>query len=315
MAQSNNRRTPSGKSGATSKGVQPKAGQPKTPQPKTAAAKGSPAAKKPAAGRQSVAAARRSSNGNNRTQLIIGAIAVVVIIAIIIFGLVLNKKQTAVQGEGYGASTQSVATVAEGVVTVAKPGATPGKTIDVFEDALCPICSEFERQFGQQMNQAIDQGDLAVNYHMLNFLNPRSFSGDYSTRAAAALLCVAQEGGTQPGLYLDYHSALFSTDNQPAEGGSADLTNEQLAELATTTGAPASAASCITRRDEHRRSRRGGRRIVGGAAGRHRPDRHPDGAVQRRPGQHHRRLAEHAARPVNGRWNGAGGRLGRGAAA
>jgi protein-disulfide isomerase len=251
VAQSNNRRTPSGKSGATSKGVQPKAGQPKspqptTPQPKPAAAKGSPAVKKPAAGRQSVAAARRSSSGNNRTQLIIGAIAVVVIIAIIIFGLVLNKKETAVQGEGYGASTQSVATVANGVVTVAKPGATPGKTIDVFEDALCPICSEFERQFGQQMNQAVDQGDLAVNYHMLNFLNPRSFSGDYSTRAAAALLCVAEEGGTQPGLYLNYHSALFSTDNQPAEGGSADLTNEQLAQLATTTGAPTSAASCIT---------------------------------------------------------------------
>ena len=74
---------------------------------------------------------------------------------------------------------------------------------------------------------------------MLNFLNPRSFSGDYSTRAAAALLCVAQEGGTQPGLYLAYHSALFATDNQPAESGTADLTNEQLAELATSIGAPA----------------------------------------------------------------------------
>ena len=189
---------------------------------------------------------------------------------------------------------------------MAKPGATPGKTIDVFEDALCPICAEFERQFGQQINQAVDQGDLAVNYHMLNFLNPRSFSGDYSTRAAAALLCVAEEGGTQPGLYLNYHSALFSTDNQPAEGGSADLTNEQLAELATTTGAPTSAASCITAGTNIAAADCGGRRLIGSAAGRHRPDRHPDRALQRRARQHHRRLAEHSARPVGGNAPGAG---------
>ena len=62
------------------------------------------------AGRQSVAAARKSTGGSNRTQLIIGGIAVLVIGAIIVFGLVLNKQQTAVQAEGYGASTQSVAT-------------------------------------------------------------------------------------------------------------------------------------------------------------------------------------------------------------
>lgn len=249
MAQSNNKRNQQGKSGsgATGKGAQPKAANPKaTPAQagKGAAGKGAPPRK--ATGRESVAAARRSSSGNNRTQLIIGAVAVVVIIAIIIFGLVLNKKETAIQGEGYGPSTQSVATASDGVVTVMKAGATPGITIDVFEDALCPICSEFESQFGQQMNQAIDEGKLAVNYHMLNFLNPRSFSGDYSTRAAAALLCVAQEGGSQPGLYLGLHSTLFSTGTQPVEGGTSDLSNEQLAALATTAGAPAAAAECIT---------------------------------------------------------------------
>ena len=95
------------------------------------------------------------------------------------------------------------------------------------------------------MNQAVDQGDLAVNYHMLNFLNPPVVLRDYSTRAAAALLCVAKEGGTQPGLYLNYHSALFSPDNQPAEGGSADLTNEQLA-ACDLVGRSAAAAPCIS---------------------------------------------------------------------
>ncbi len=200
---------------------------------------------KSAGSRQSVAAARQLSAGQNRTQLIIGGVAIVVIVAIIVVGLVLNKKESAVQSEGYGASTQSVATTANGIVTVSKPGSTPAVTIDLYEDALCPVCAEFERQFGQQINKAVDEGTLAVNVHLLDFLNPQSFSRDYSTRAAAASLCVAQEDGSTPGAYLGFHSALFASETQPQEGSSGDLTDQQLADLASTSGAPA-AAECIT---------------------------------------------------------------------
>jgi len=204
-----------------------------------------PAGKTPA-GRQSVAAARGSSS-NNRTQLIIGVVAVAVIAIIVIGGVIFTQQQSKVQGEGYGASTQSVASAnADGVVNVIKPGAQPKVTIDIFEDALCPICAQFEKQFGQQINQAVDEGTLAVNYHMLTFLDPKSFTGTYSTRAAASLLCVAQKDGTQPGVYLGFHSALFNPDTQPAESGTEDLSNEQLAALATSNGASAEAATCIT---------------------------------------------------------------------
>ena len=212
-----------------------------------------PTASKPKGGKQqsisrkSVAQAR-TSNTNNRTQLIIGAVAIVVIAAIIIIGIVMNQKATAVQNAGYGASTKSVATEAGGVVTVSNPtaaGASP-KVIDLYEDALCPVCAEFEAQFGQQINQAVDEGKLTVNVHMLTFLDPRSFSQNYSTRAAAALLCVAQEDGSTPGTYLGFHSALFASGTQPTEGGSSDLTDQQLADLATSKGASVAAAQCIT---------------------------------------------------------------------
>ena len=201
---------------------------------------------RPPAGRQSVAAARQSSGGNNRTQLTILVVAVVVILAIVIGGVWYTQQQSQVQAEGYGPSTQSVATAADnGVVTVSKPGSTPTATIDIYEDALCPICAEFEKQFGQQIGQSLDAGTLAVNYHMLNFLNPSSFSGTYSTRAAAALLCVAQQDGSKPGAYMAMHAAIMSTDNQPAEQGTEDLTNEQLAALATSAGATNS-TQCIS---------------------------------------------------------------------
>ncbi len=196
--------------------------------------------------RQSVAAARKSNPSNNRTQLIIGGVAVVVIIAIIVVGLVLNRQQTATQAEGYGASTQSVATAsADGVVTVTRPGSSAKATIDVYEDALCPACAELERQFGQQINQELDNGNLTVNYRMVDFLNPRSHSGDYSSRAAGALLCVAQNSGSQPGVYMSFHSAVFAPENQPAENGSSDLSNQQLADLAKAAGASDPAVACI----------------------------------------------------------------------
>jgi protein-disulfide isomerase len=209
--------------------------------------KGIQPARKPSSSRQSVAAARVSSGNNNRTQLIIGAVAIAVIIVIVVAGVIFTQQQSAVQGEGYGASTQSVASAnADGVVNVVKPGATPKATIDIYEDALCPICAQFEKQFGQQINQAIDEGSVAVNYHMLTFLDPKSFTGTYSTRAAAALLCVAQQDGAQPGLYLGFHSALFNPDNQPEESGTEDLSNDQLAALATSNGASADTATCIS---------------------------------------------------------------------
>ena len=146
----------------------------------------------------------------------------------------------------------------------------PRLTLDIYEDALCPICAEFERQYGQQINQAIDNGTLAVNYHMLNFLNKSSFSGDYSSRAAAALLCVAQQSGAQPGVYLAFHSALFSSDHQPEEGGSSDLTNERAGRPGHLVGRVGRGGPMHQHRAERGGRRSGRDRVVGDAERGHR---------------------------------------------
>jgi protein-disulfide isomerase len=226
---------PRGKSGSgaakrpakTSGGVTPSAG-------KTAAS---------AKGRQSVAAARRTNPGSNRTQLIIGGVAVALIAAVVILGLVLNKKNNSVPEGSYGYSKSSTATVStDGVITLANGS---GVTIESYEDALCPICGEFERQFGQQMAKAVDEGRLTIQLHMLTFLDQSSASKDYSTRAYAALLAVAHDAGSTPGLAMKFHSMLFEEGTQPKEGGSSDLSNAQLGDLAVTAGAPASVKESI----------------------------------------------------------------------
>lgn len=200
------------------------------------------------ASRTSVAAAR-SSRSNNRTQLIIGSVAIALIAIVVVVGIMMNRANTAVQADGYGSSTNSTATVNGNVLTLASatpPAGTTPVTVDLYADALCPICGQFERQYGQQISQAVDTGKLTVNLHMLNFLDRGSFSQDYSSRAAGALLCVAQNQGTTPGLVLSYYTRLFAEGTQPEEQGSADLTNAQLADLAKGLGANDATTSCIT---------------------------------------------------------------------
>jgi protein-disulfide isomerase len=197
-------------------------------------------------GRQSVAAARAVKPGSNRTQVIIGSVAIVVIAIIVVGAIILNKVNTAKPVDNYGNSTQSVATADSGGVITVNNGGNPPTTIDIYADMLCPICSQFEDQYGQQINQAVDQGKLTVRYHLLNFLNASSASKDYSTRAASALMCVAQDSATGKGVWLQYLEKLFSSGTQPAENGSSDLTNAQLADVATGLGVGQATASCIT---------------------------------------------------------------------
>ncbi len=126
-----------------------------------------------------------------------------------------------------------------GIITVSHGSAK--LTLDVYEDSLCPICGAFEAQFGQQIAEAIDDGQLTVRYHMVDFLNPSSASKSYSTRAYAALIAVAQIDGDKPGVFAAFHTALFDSANQPRERATSDLSNTQLADLAALSGASAAA--------------------------------------------------------------------------
>ncbi len=200
--------------------------------------------------RQSVAAARQTTKSSNRTQLIIGSVAVSVMIIVVVASLILNRKQTAAPVTDHPKSVSSTSSVSDGVITVTG-GPAAGKapvSIDLYEDGICPACQAFESQFGQQIMKAVDEGKLTVRYHFLNFLNDKSASKDYSTRAAAALQCVGAVPAAEApkGLFLNFHTTMFTSGIQPAEDGSADLSNADIAAIATKAGAPPSAASCIT---------------------------------------------------------------------
>lgn len=196
--------------------------------------------------RQSVAAARQTNARSNRTQLWIGAVAVALMIGVFATGFILNRKANASPVDDHPTSTSSTASVSGGLITVT--AGAPTVTIDLYEDGICPACQAFEGQFGQQIMKAVDEGKLAVRYHFLNFLNKGSSSGDYSTRVAAAFQCVADvpAASAPKGLFLNFHTRMFTSGTQPAEGGTVDLSNPEIAKIAVEIGAPETAAACIT---------------------------------------------------------------------
>ncbi len=199
-------------------------------------------AKKPqtaAARKRAEVAARQSSN---RTQWIIIGAAVAVIALVVTIGVIISSRKSATQAAGYGTGS-ATATFAAGAITV---GAGAAVTIDLFEDAICPACAAFERQYGQQIAKAVDEKKLTVIHHPLTFLDRSSASRDYSSRGAAAMMCVAANSGGTAGVFQAFHTRIFDADIQPAEGSASDHDNAFLAQLALTAGADQAAATCIT---------------------------------------------------------------------
>jgi protein-disulfide isomerase len=104
--------------------------------------------------------------------------------------------------------------------------------IDAFIDFLCPFCRRFERAAESVLARLVSDGQARLAYHPMNFLDAASTT-NYSTRAAAASGCAADEGA-----FLRYAHELFA--HQPPEGG-AGLSDAVLAQLGQDAGLDAAA--------------------------------------------------------------------------
>lgn len=176
------------------------------------------------------------------TTYALGGVALALIALIVFFAFRWGTGGAEVRNDGYGSVRNTAVTAAvqsDGGVRLGLPDAP--KTLEIYEDPMCPGCGSLEHLYGQEIAQKIDEGKLAVRYRFVNFLDPKSDSGDYSTRATAALQCVAEDGSGV--IYSKFHDTLLA-DRQPEEG--AGLTDEELATIATEAGAPQSARDCIT---------------------------------------------------------------------
>lgn len=180
-----------------------------------------------------------SSAGGKSGRLVqIGGTAFVVIFAVVLVAYIVTSHHK--KGDANTGSGDTVRVTSSKLVT--QPGtSTPKVTVSFYEDFLCPACGNFERTFGPTVSRLIDVGAIAADYSMVSILDsPRN--QDYSSRAGAAALCVADESISA---FRRFHAALFSTDIQPSERGISFPSNAKLIEIARESGVVGTVPDCI----------------------------------------------------------------------
>jgi serine/threonine-protein kinase len=116
-------------------------------------------------------------------------------------------------------------------------------TIDIFDEPMCEPCGRFVTASSADIQRAMNAKKIDVRYHLLNFLDRRSASRDYSTRAIAATYCVAE--AKDPKMYTNFYVDIFASNFQPTEGMGINRTDAELADLAESVGAPKRVGDCI----------------------------------------------------------------------
>lgn len=167
-----------------------------------------------------------------QSSVIVGVVAVLAVVGVIIFTSVSASNNVAAPknmssgGILLQKSDQAVVTpaVAQGEQPTPTKQTLDGKTahIQIWLDYQCPYCDEFETTNADQMKQMMADGTATLEIHPVAILDSTQ-NKNYSTRAAAAAMCVANY---DPDKFFDINSALFA--NQPDEQTGTGLTNSEI---------------------------------------------------------------------------------------
>ena len=158
-----------------------------------------------------------------RNLIVVGAIvAVLAVIAVATYFGVRNQDTTG--------DKATAPTGADGYSIVwGEPDAPT--TIKVYEDFQCPACSDWNAAVKDELDQAVADGKVKVDYRMVSFLD-RASTNDSSSRAHNAALVVLDTAGVEA--FHTFYETLYA--DQPAEGGPGQ-SDEQLIESAVAAGA------------------------------------------------------------------------------
>ncbi len=151
-------------------------------------------------------------------------IAAVLVVLVVIGYLALSGRDTT------GTDATAPSGMTDGYAVTVGDDAAP-TTLTFYEDPQCPICAAFEAEVGADVADAIEAGDVKVEYRVVSFLDHAS-ENEYSSRAANALMVVQDAAG--PDAFAELHRILY--ENQPAEG-TAGPDDEQLVAWAVEAGA------------------------------------------------------------------------------
>lgn len=159
--------------------------------------------------------------------------SLLVIVGVVVFANTYDPQEGGSPAPSQSQSASSVPAniTDEGGVVVSGSGtdaATP--KVLVYIDFICPACQEFEKEDGAKLQEMAAAGTISLEYRPIAILD-RASTSKYSSRALNTFACVAD---SSPEHAVAFMNKLM--DEQPKEG-TAGLTNEKLAEHASSVGA------------------------------------------------------------------------------
>ncbi|KJY39293.1 thioredoxin domain-containing protein, partial [Streptomyces sp. NRRL S-495] len=140
-----------------------------------------------------------------KKKLIIGGVALAVIAAAVVTGVVVQDQRSKPETP----TAAPAGAIGDKNLVIPVGSDNSPAVLTVYEDARCPACGTFEREFSSTISQLEDAGKIYTNYHIVSFID-RAVSGKGSRYGANALAC-AQDAGH----FRDYHDVLYR--NQPDE--------------------------------------------------------------------------------------------------
>lgn len=112
--------------------------------------------------------------------------------------------------------------------------------VDYYYDYFCQSCRALEKGLMQPILQMQHAGFAHVNYHPLTQNDGKTPESDYSSRAAGAAYCVANDS---PEAFERFHEALMAHMPDSPQPG---LRNNTLTDLARQAGADGAVGECVT---------------------------------------------------------------------
>ncbi|MDR2381448.1 MAG: thioredoxin domain-containing protein [Bifidobacteriaceae bacterium] len=165
----------------------------------------------------------------------IGVVLLVAIVVVVILVLQETKQSTEDVIRPTGGNDAGAIVIGQDLAAGGEPASGEDVvTVRIFSDYMCPYCGQAERRLKARLEELATAGEIRLELQVLPRLDSLSLGTEYSTRAANAAATVANYA---PAQYLAFHSKLFESGIQPAEG-SEGLSDEELIALAQEVGVP-----------------------------------------------------------------------------
>ena len=163
-------------------------------------------------------ASGRSSRQRRKSQAWLSVVAVAVVVAAGVIGVAgWEADKPVAEAEPANATEDGTGL----------PVGTGPVTVEVYMDFLCPACRQFDQAARPLLSEYLADDAIELVYRPIAILD-RATTTEFSTRAASAAGCAADEGR------IDEFVAVMMA-NQPAEG-TEGLSDQQIVQLAASAG-------------------------------------------------------------------------------